>query len=273
MLAKLALLATLAAPAFAHLYISDPLPNSYATESGNYKTPLTAPGGGSYPCKGFINGPSAATWAAGSQQKTVVEGTATHGGGSCQVSLSYDNGATFKVMKSWIGECPIATDGNRLTDEPMPLDFTVPDDAPPGEAVFAWTWFNRIGNREMYMNCATVTITGSGTGTGAFTSLPEIFKANIGNGCSTLEGTAVEFPDPGPDVVRSGGETHTPPGTCGPVAAPGGAAAPASVQPTTQANNAAQEAPAPAVADPAPAPATTKTCTKKRRSIVFKRDI
>jgi hypothetical protein len=30
-----------------------------------------------------------------------------HSGGSCQISLSYDNGMTFKVIKPIMGNCPI----------------------------------------------------------------------------------------------------------------------------------------------------------------------
>ncbi|KAK4200087.1 hypothetical protein QBC40DRAFT_226570 [Triangularia verruculosa] len=76
-----------------------------------------------------------------------------------------------------------------------------------GPAVFAWTWFNKIGNREMYMNCAPINITG-GTGSNdnmtEFNSLPDIFIANypghtrISN-CSTGDGESqvLNIPNPG----------------------------------------------------------------------------
>ncbi|KAI7780972.1 extracellular protein [Diaporthe eres] len=68
-------------------------------------------------------------------------------------------------------------------------------------AVFAWTWFNKIGNREMYMNCAVVTISGGQAGTQptSFVDRPGIFVANI-NGCKNTEGVDTKFPSPGPDV-------------------------------------------------------------------------
>ena len=66
------------------------------------------------------------------------------------------------------------------------------------------------------MNCAPINILGANAKRSAATqfesrlaskiaarqesslsSLPDMFKANIGNGCSTLEGTDVEFPSPG----------------------------------------------------------------------------
>lgn len=121
---------------------------------------------------------------------------ATHSGGSCQLSLSYDNGTTFKVIKSMEGGCP-------LTSE---YDFQIPNDAPSGDALFAWTWFNLEGNREMYMNCADVTVEGgSGSGDGSWDSLPDLFVANVGNGCSTVEGKHTVFADPGDDVVYDQG--------------------------------------------------------------------
>jgi hypothetical protein len=81
------------------------------------------------------------------------------------------------------------------------LDVKIPSEAPNGEALFAWSWFNQLGNREMYQNCAVVTITNGGSGlTG-----PAPFVANVGvNGCTTVEGVDVVFPDPGPNVQYGG---------------------------------------------------------------------
>jgi len=68
----------------------------------------------------------------------------------------------------------------------------VPASAPNGEAIFAWTWINAVGNREYYMNCADVIITG-GT-TPALVSGPRLFVANLPyvQGAPTIP----EFPDP-----------------------------------------------------------------------------
>lgn len=223
LLAISALAAFAVAPASAHMEMINPAP-WYSKANPNtpfekieysYTSPLDA-SGANFPCKGFNEafgtpaGASVATWAPGSKQSFTLSGTATHGGGSCQASLSYDGGNTFKVIRSIEGECP-------LKDT---WDFTVPDDAPAGEAVFAWTWFNRVGNREMYMNCATVTIGSNGTGrrrraATPFDSLPNIFEANIGNGCSTTENGDVIFPDPGPDVLKQSSNPLPPVGNCG----------------------------------------------------------
>src|ERR1700743_2085143 len=82
------------------------------------------------------------------------------------------------------------------------------------------TWFNEIGNREMYMNCASVTIGGGGARSRAMAkramSGPEVFKANIGNGCTTAAGTDVVFPSPGPNIQYGGNAaSRAPPsGSC-----------------------------------------------------------
>jgi len=126
-------------------------------------------------------------------------------GGSCQASLSEDNGKSFRVMKSYIGGCPVPNKA---------FTFTVPKETMSGPAVFAWTWFNNQGNREMYMNCASVTITDGGSGMGG--SYPYTFRANIGNGCSTEGGTDVVFPNPGKDVENVSAKMASPIGNCGP---------------------------------------------------------
>lgn len=176
----------------------------------NYAAPLDG-SGANYPCKGHLSalggpaGASVATWKAGSTQSFTIGGGAAHMGGSCQASLSEDSGKSFRVMKSYIGGCPVPNKA---------FTFTVPKEAMSGPAVFAWTWFNNQGNREMYMNCASVTITDGGSGMGGL--YPYTFRANIGNGCSTEGGTDVVFPNPGKDVENVSTKTAPPIGDCGP---------------------------------------------------------
>jgi len=142
--------------------------------------------------------------------------------------VSYDGGKTFRVIKSIEGDCP---------NSGLKLDFNVPTDAKQGKAIFAWTWFNHTGNREMYMNCAAVDITGSGTST--LDNRPEIFVANIGKDCSVPDETDVKFPDPGSDL-ELGKNDHlklTPPdcGSSSPPPAEGSDTNPASADPTSSA--------------------------------------
>lgn len=149
----------LASSATAHMQMAKPYPirsplndKAKGQKDYSYTNPLQ-PSGQDYPCKGYANDPfeSQATYQPGQEYEMELEGSATHDGGSCQLALTYDKGKTFKVIESMLGDCPI----------PKKYSFTVPSDAPSGEALLAWTWFNKIGNREMYMNCAMVTVGGS----------------------------------------------------------------------------------------------------------------
>ncbi|KAG8406162.1 hypothetical protein J3458_021489 [Metarhizium acridum] len=211
----------LAGLATAHMQMSSPPPfrSKYNPYTTNVDYDMNSPlmdTGADYPCKGYhklLNtnqGRSVANWTAGQDYSISLEGSATHKGGSCQVSLSYDAGASWTVVRSFIGGCP-------LTPK---WAFTLPADAPSGDALFAWSWFNQIGNREMYMNCAHITIQGgqgnssSAESFAAWGSRPKIFVANVHNGCGTLEGADVMFPHPGPDVSNISKKTANPVGNC-----------------------------------------------------------
>ncbi|KAJ2454644.1 hypothetical protein EV183_001392 [Coemansia sp. RSA 2336] len=100
-----------------------------------------------------------ASWTAGQSVTVKLEaGGATHGGGHCQFSLSYDGGKTFVVLHQILGKCFGQDDSQR------DFTFTLPSGLPSSDkAVFAWTWVNAIGNREFYMNCADVSVKGSGS--------------------------------------------------------------------------------------------------------------
>ncbi|PWW80527.1 Lytic polysaccharide monooxygenase, partial [Tuber magnatum] len=197
-----------------HMIMTEPKPlldpKNPNTKNGDfdYSAPLSK-SGTNFPCKGHHKvmgtpeGASVASWAAGSQQSFTIGGGASHGGGSCQAALSEDGGTTWKVMASYVGDCPQAG---------QPYSFTVPPETKNGDVMFAWTWFNKVGNREMYMNCAAITITGgSGSGLGSY---PDLFTANIGNGCFTTEGTDVLFPNVGRNVINTSKNTGPPTGSC-----------------------------------------------------------
>ena len=216
--------AFLASSVTAHMQLSQPLPirsplnkDSKGKMDYSYTNPLST-SGSDYPCKGYAQDPFEATanYSPGQSYQIKLAGSATHKGGSCQISLSYDKGKNFHVIHSILGGCPID----------KAYKFKVPSDAPKGDALLGWTWFNKVGNREMYMNCAQVTVGGSGKRdvdateaediddeeaanstmhviqADSFQDLPPIFIANV-NGpgkCKTVEGTDVNFPKPGPSV-------------------------------------------------------------------------
>ncbi|KAM5462247.1 putative DNA-directed RNA polymerase [Microsporum ferrugineum] len=190
--------------------IRSPLNKENTNKDYSYTSPLRSDGS-DYPCKGYHKDPfkPTAQYKAGGEYSIEIVGGASHGGGSCQVSLSYDAGQTFKAIKSFIGSCPLT----------KRYKFTIPSNAPSGNALLAWTWFNRLGNREMYMNCAHITISGSsGSPAGnskmalsgqatALQGLPNIFLANINqpSQCKTDQSKDVVFPFPGHAVEYGSG--------------------------------------------------------------------
>ncbi|KAI1329366.1 hypothetical protein F5Y16DRAFT_108042 [Xylariaceae sp. FL0255] len=218
---KALMMAVLAAgSATAHMNMKSPPPLMYKgnpnTSPGDADYSLTSPiTGAQYPCKGYLSklgtpeGASVATYAPGQSSTIELEGSASHGGGSCQISLSYDQGKTFTVIQSIIGNCPTSAGGS--------FPFTIPSDAQTGPAVLSWSWVNKIGNREFYQNCASITIGGSSKRTAisarssvAYADRPQIFTANLGGNDQycTKEGVDTVYPEPGPDVV----DTATSPG-------------------------------------------------------------
>ena len=221
-LGALPLLVTGGRLAAAHMEISYPAPlrSKYNPYANNIDYDNIAPldtNGANYPCKGYQSdlgtpaGKPTATFAPGGSYNFTVVGGAPHSGGSCQVSLSYDKGKTFTVIQSVEGSCPLSSN----------YSFNVPSDAPQGEALWAWTWNNEVGNREFYMNCAAVSIIGGRAkreveerAVVAFSARPAIFVANLGNGCTVPEGTDVKYPNPGPEVVTSGSKLGPPLGNC-----------------------------------------------------------
>ncbi|PYH43338.1 uncharacterized protein BP01DRAFT_358593 [Aspergillus saccharolyticus JOP 1030-1] len=207
----------LASSVSAHVQMSNPYPirsplnpNGGDNKDYSYTNPLSSDGH-DFPCKGYANDPfsSVANYSPGGSYSLELQGSATHEGGSCQISLSYDQGKSFKVIHSMIGGCPLTSK----------YQFSVPSDAPGGQALLAWSWFNKVGNREMYMNCAQVTIGGSkkrevaqqeiAGAVASFSSAPPMFIANINGpgGCTTIEGQDVNFPLPGSSVEGSGSGT------------------------------------------------------------------
>jgi hypothetical protein len=212
------LLFAMANTAVAHMAIQQPPPFADSQD----KSPLL-PTGQNFPCQGStLQGGTVTQMAAGSSQPLQFNlgggaNTATHGGGSCQISLGYGTTAAelkdpsaWKVIHSFIGGCPTEALGNLATSVACPagdgqcvnqgFTFDIPNEVQNGNAILAWTWFNNVGNREMYMNCAPVSISG---GTNQMASLPALFTANIGNGCATTEDFNTDFPNPGAYVTKS----------------------------------------------------------------------
>ena len=284
-----------------HFFMNSPKP----IPSTAPKDPLV-PSGADFPCHGVplsgLTGQQAMS--AGSSQILTFdaglqgENTAVHGGGSCQLSVTYETDPAkvkdpknWKVIHSIVGGCPSSTyanldgqytgpsgsySGAQQCSDPKTngvdcvnaFNYTIPQDIKNGNAVLAWTWFNTIGNREMYMNCAAVDFSGGKDDDSGMSAKPDMFVANLADvgSCPTTQSANLVFPNPGTSV-----ETKTPEGPaatakqfpfqtpagsgCGEAAAaPTGGAAPvssAAPAPTT----AAASSPAPAVSSAAPVPA------------------
>ena len=249
----------LASLVYAHVKLEAPVPYGVATLNTE---PLESTGV-DWPCKERPGGYEITKWnimPINSPQTLKFQGQATHGGGSCQIALTKDTPPTkdskFKVIKSIEGGCPSTAPGNVGTN-PMgygadTFNFTIPEVISPANYTLAWTWFNKIGNREMYMNCVPVTVTSTekkrrqaqnrrraslNQRTDGMSSLPDLFRANSGNGCSTAEsGTILAIPaaNLGNDVQRIGSDPLTPPvGNCVAASSDNSSAANAEVQPAT----------------------------------------
>ncbi|KAI7539842.1 hypothetical protein KC331_g9504 [Hortaea werneckii] len=229
-----ALVATLglSCTANAHLFIQSPTP----IQGSAPKDPLDA-SGSNFPCHG-VSLPSSGgqKMAAGSSQVLAFElgdgaNTAVHGGGSCQISVTYEtepaaikDPSNWHVIYSIEGGCPSNTHQNLDSSYQGPqgtysgalacsdpktngvdcvnsFNFTIPAGMKSGAATLGWTWFNSVGNREMYMNCASIDIEG-GDGS-EMSDLPSMFVANLANvnSCPTTQSMDLSFPKPGKYVT------------------------------------------------------------------------
>ncbi len=103
-----------------------------------------------FPCKG-LPAMQPTPIKAGSTIASHIKGSANHGTGFCQWSLSYDS-IKFIVIHTIPSGCPTPE-----ADYSIPI----PSNIPNGDAILLWSWMNEIGNREFYTNCADVTVTGS----------------------------------------------------------------------------------------------------------------
>ncbi|KAK4237796.1 hypothetical protein C8A03DRAFT_15681 [Achaetomium macrosporum] len=215
-----AVLGALSGVARGHMIMNTPTPYNY---HGTSKLIQVNPLGESFPfpCQGTFDVVSVTQITAGTTQLVTFTGGAQHGGGSCQFGLTYDNPPStdkskFKTIYTLIGGCPVDAAGNLpVTGRDQDgradsvhcgndsgkecirqFEIPIPKDLPSGDATFIWSWFNEIGNREMYMNCAPVTITGGRDDTTFFDELEEMFVANIPGECTTGPGI-LNIPNPG----------------------------------------------------------------------------
>ncbi|KAF4975198.1 hypothetical protein FZEAL_7983 [Fusarium zealandicum] len=239
MFAKTFTLVSLATFASAHMLMSNPVPYGRANLDNG---PLDA-SGSNFPCKmrpGAYEAQGASNvYEQGSKQQLSFTGQAVHAGGSCQISITTDaepdKDSVWKVIKSIEGGCPAKGQEGNMGDnakaeDPYKYDYTIPKELAAGKYTIAWTWFNKVGNREMYMNCAPLEVIGSGGSKDHLDTLPDMFVANIGNKCEVPPAKDLQFPNPGKDVDKFNGATDAfsaPSGTGCPAGSGGDSSAPA----------------------------------------------
>lgn len=214
-------LSTLISTSYAHLIMLQPVPYSKDTLDNS---PLinAAPGASNsnFPCKLRANAFEVTqenNIKVGEQNEISWSGSASHGGGTCQLSVTLDRepsaNSTFKVIASWIGGCPTSSDGNGGTH---PFQWTMPPEVPNGKATFAWNWVSKLsGQPENYMNCAPITVTGGADNTDEFDKLEDLFRVNLpSSDCGSQASHDLEIPNPGKYVTTFGSTAlATPTGT------------------------------------------------------------
>ncbi|KAJ9069638.1 hypothetical protein DSO57_1016449 [Entomophthora muscae] len=154
----------------AHMEMTNPAPRRSKHHKG-YKDidyDMVSPLGGrfKFPCRGFAAGPVKDKYTAGQEVDVKIGGIVHHSGGHCQFALSF-NGKDFVTIHTVFGKCP---------QPQRSFSVKIPKNFPSGKAVFAWVWNNRVGNRELYMNCADIEISG---GSGTSYTGPELLIANF----------------------------------------------------------------------------------------------
>ncbi|KAJ9134827.1 Immunoglobulin a1 protease [Coniochaeta hoffmannii] len=211
-------------PTQPHGVMNKPRPYNYATQPLLQVNPLS---GVDFPCQGKFRAEEVTSVTAGESIFVNFTIGTDHHGGSCQFSVTYDDPASadkskWKVIYTIIGGCPVSSSKGYKEDLPFPYNdgygrvaikncadasdnhidcirqfyIPFPKEMPNGNATFAWTWFNNIGNPEMYMNCAPIFITNGAEDATFYHQLPQIFVANIQGECQTNQGI-LYFPEPG----------------------------------------------------------------------------
>ena len=211
MLNLLVLASALISTTCAHLMLSQPVPFGLDTLNNS---PLNnvAPGaaGSDFPCKlrtGVYDITSMNNMKVGEPQLLNFTGSASHGGGTCHLSITTDleptAKSTFRLIQVFEGACPKYSDGNEYTN---PFTFQLPEGTPNGRLTLVWTWYNRIGAREIYQNCAPLSVTGGADNIDYYDSLPNAWFANLPNtDCATADGMDAIVPFPGQFLLQNDG--------------------------------------------------------------------
>lgn len=180
----------LAFGANAHLIMVHPVPFGVSTLNNS---PLedVAPGssGSDFPCKqrpGVYDITAMNNFEVGDPIELNFTGSASHSGGTCQLAVTMDLEPTtkseWKIIQVFEGGCPTTSTAGGS----HPWTFEIPKGFPNGKATLSWTWYNKVGNREIYQNCAPITVTGGDdNGKAYYDSLPNWYIINLPSGSCT----------------------------------------------------------------------------------------
>ncbi|KJX93528.1 hypothetical protein TI39_contig4297g00001 [Zymoseptoria brevis] len=194
--------------AASHMIMQHPVPFGVDTlDNSPLNNAKPGSAGSDYPCK-----QRAGVYNIGTMNSMPVEspillnftGSASHGGGTCQIAVSLDKEprveSVWKIIQVFEGGCPTDQDGNT---PPNKFQFQIPKGFPNGQATMSWTWYNKIGNREVYQNCAPIQVTGGSETKEVYESLPNLYLINLPTSeCSTVETTDIEIPSPGQSIIK-----------------------------------------------------------------------
>ncbi|KAK3716337.1 hypothetical protein LTR37_006487 [Vermiconidia calcicola] len=192
----------------AHLIMKHPVPYGVDTlDNSPLHDAKLGSGESDYPCKqrpGVYDITKMNNMAVGEPQLLDFEGTASHGGGTCQIAVTLDkepdHTSQFKIIQVFEGGCPTSSDGTTES-----FTFSIPKGFPNGQATLAWSWYNMMGNREMYMNCAPITVTGGSDSQDYYNSLPNMYVINMPTDeCASSDGgsRSVIIPNPGQFILK-----------------------------------------------------------------------
>jgi len=217
--------ASLLSSAAAHIVMANPAP---FTAEYMATSPL-ASDGSNFPCQ--YKDASSYEYAVmndmvvGEDHLLSFNGSASHGGGTCQLAVTMDTAPTkSSVWKNILvleGGCPVDGTGN---DGTKTFNFQIPAGFPNGRATLGWVWNNRIGNREIYMSCAPIDVSGgSDDGKAYYESLPDLYLVNMPpSDCTIAENENLLIPNPGQFVVKDTSAPGTFADATGPKCAAGG---------------------------------------------------
>ncbi|TKA81458.1 hypothetical protein B0A55_02922 [Friedmanniomyces simplex] len=209
--------ATLSGVTNAHIKLSTPVPYGEATLNTsplNNAKPGTA--GSDFPCKqrtGVYELTKRTQVVAGADNPLIFDGSATHGGGSGFLAVTTDEhpdvNSQWKTFMIFDSGMPVKGDSESGSGTSS-YTYALPKGMLNGNLTLGWYWYNRIGNRELYSNCAPLEISGGSDDRSVFDALPNAYLINLPTSeCSSQEMGDTEIPNPGNAVVVKFGGTSS----------------------------------------------------------------